>query len=298
MPNDRLFHKRAGHSAKVNSLTDFEELAWRYYIESADDFGVMRFSAITLQADHDRMARKPAKTVQRALARVEAVGLIKTFEHQKRTYCYQPDWQDWQKIDYPRATISPKPPTDELSDKTRELFAKHPGGWSKKKPRTCADDSQNIPQTFPEHSQNIPRTVPEGFGKPSGEIAPKPLAVSHKPLAVSREPVSASAPNARSKLPVFRGQRLVVFDWMLDDLARMLGKHNDAFDLHAWFYALDQQAVDSDTVIPQRDGGKWLQDRTMEEAVRRGLPLSAGQTHNPKTAGNLAAAARFVARGQ
>jgi uncharacterized protein YdaU (DUF1376 family) len=104
--------------------------------------------------------------------------------------------------------------------------------------------------------------------------------------------------DARSKRPIFKGQRFVVFEWMLDDLTRMLGAHAHAFDLHSWFYKLDQQAVDSDIVIPQRDGGKWLQDRTHEEALRRGLPIAAAASHNPKTAGNLAAAARFVARGR
>ena len=104
--------------------------------------------------------------------------------------------------------------------------------------------------------------------------------------------------DARSKRPIFRGQRLTVFEWMFDDLRRMLGKHTEDFDLHAWFYTLDAQAVASDVLIPQRDGGKWLQERTMEEAMRRGLPLAVTGSHNPKTAGNLAAAARFVARGQ
>lgn len=84
---------------------------------------------------------------------------------------------------------------------------------------------------------------------------------------------------------------------MQDDLCRLLGKHAHDFDLHSWFYALDAQVVESGVILPQRDGGKWLQERTQEEAIRRGLPL-ATQGHNPKTAGNLAAAARFVARGQ
>ena len=174
MPDDRLFHKRLGHSEKVNSLTDFEELVWRAYILSADDFGVMRFSAVTLQADSDRMANKPAKAVQKALERVATVGLIQTFDHQGRRYCYQNDWADWQKVEYPRATINPPPPSDDLSPKTRELFAKHPGGWGKKKPQTSAEHSPNVLQTSAERSE---------------EISPKPLAVSlsREPLAVSRE---------------------------------------------------------------------------------------------------------------
>src|SRR4051794_12258086 len=119
MPDDRLFHKRAGHSEKVNSLTDFEELVWRCYIMSADDFGVMRFSAITLQADSDRMASKPAKAIQRALERIEAVGLVETFQHQGRSYAFQRDWQDWQRVEYPRSTVNPAPPINRLTDTTQ-----------------------------------------------------------------------------------------------------------------------------------------------------------------------------------
>jgi uncharacterized protein YdaU (DUF1376 family) len=103
--------------------------------------------------------------------------------------------------------------------------------------------------------------------------------------------------DARSGRPIFRGQRFVVFEWMLDDLRRLLGSHTDGFDLHAWFFDLDAQLVAESFVVPQRDGGRWLQDRTLAEAIRRGLPLAA-QPSTGKTAGNAAAAARFIARGQ
>jgi hypothetical protein len=79
---------------------------------------------------------------------------------------------------------------------------------------------------------------------------------------------------ARSKRPIFTGQRLVVFEWQVDALMRMLGDHTDAFDLHGWFEALDQKARDSCLVIPQRDNGAWLHAQTLEEARRRGLPIA------------------------
>lgn len=118
--------------------------------------------------------------------------------------------------------------------------------------------------------------------------------------SVSSDFSQKSEPRAdhRSNRPIFKGQRFVVFEWMLDDLARMLGPHTESFDLHAWFFELDASIVESGFVVPQRDGGKWLHDRTHTEAIKRGLPIAASVTHNPKTAGNLAAAARFVARGQ
>lgn len=95
------------------------------------------------------------------------------------------------------------------------------------------------------------------------------------PIPASTNPIPAlpspSVPNSRSKHPIFKGQRFTVFDWQLEDLGRLLGDHTEAFDLHAWFYELDQQAVKSKDLIPQRDGGKWLEARTLEEAQRRGL---------------------------
>jgi hypothetical protein len=79
---------------------------------------------------------------------------------------------------------------------------------------------------------------------------------------------------ARSKWPIFKGQRLVVFEWQMDDLTRMLGSHTNDFDLHMWFRTLDAYAVESACVIPQRDGGAWVQGQTLVEARRRGLPVA------------------------
>jgi len=59
----------------------------------------------------------------------------------------------------------------------------------------------------------------------------------------------------------------------LDDCIRILGPHTDAFDLHEWFFALDSEYQQSGALIPQRDGGQWLQARLIVEAQRRGLSL-------------------------
>jgi hypothetical protein len=61
---------------------------------------------------------------------------------------------------------------------------------------------------------------------------------------------------------------------MLADLLRVLGPHAEAFDLHEWFFTLDKQAAENGLVVPQRDGGQWLQAQTLAEARRRGLPLA------------------------
>lgn len=105
------------------------------------------------------------------------------------------------------------------------------------------------------------------------------------PISDLRSPVSVQpkeTPNGRSKRPIFKGQRLVVFEWMLDDLVRLLGPHVEAFDLHEWFFTLDARCLKNGVVPPPRDGGEWLQAETLSEAQRRGLPLRTGVPSNGK----------------
>jgi hypothetical protein len=163
MPDDRLFHKRLGHSEKVNKLTDFEDRVWRSYILSADDFGVMRFSAVTLQADHDYLGSRPAKLVLRALERVHELDLVVTFEHQGRTYCAQADWQNHQRVKHPRQTINPKPPPEQLerfSHATRQLFDYWPG----KKKETVQEDSGNSSAPVVDLARARPREMANANG--------------------------------------------------------------------------------------------------------------------------------------
>lgn len=135
MPQDRFIHPCFGHSDKVTKLTDFEFRVWIQYLASSDDFGVMRASAVTLRADSDALDAKPERVVQRALEHVISFGLLEVFEHQSRRYVYQRDWQKYQKVEYPRPTMNPKPPAEALAtcaETTRALFEKHPGGQGRK----------------------------------------------------------------------------------------------------------------------------------------------------------------------
>lgn len=199
MPDDRLFHKRLGHSEKVGRLTDFEYIVWHAYILSADDFGVMRFSALSLQADHDRIASRPQKTVQRALERVREVGLLVTFAHQGRLYCAQPDWQNHQRVKYPRQTINPKPPAELLatcSHATRQLFESHPG----RSGRPVSEHLENVSETFPKDSPKICEAVRELARAPGREEANANanglrLPANGTATALAREPSPSELPD-------------------------------------------------------------------------------------------------------
>lgn len=87
---------------------------------------------------------------------------------------------------------------------------------------------------------------------------------------------SSSSSTARSKRPMFCGQRFVVFDWQVEDLIRLLGSQClQAFDLHEWFFALDARAVQSGELVPQRDNGNWLRQQTLAEVQQRGFQVLA-----------------------
>lgn len=120
--------------------------------------------------------------------------------------------------------------------------------------------------------------------------------VNKKEFVGSSEGVQGK-PKARSAdpRPIFVGQRLTVFGWMLDKCEGILGDHFDAFDLHDWFYALDAATVKSGEVLPDRGTWPWLQARLVAEAQRRGLNIRMATTEAPKTARDYEAETRAQA---
>jgi hypothetical protein len=98
------------------------------YMIACDDYGVMRCSVQTIQDVNEALARRPQKTIERALLAIVDVGLLMSFDHQSRAYLCQWDWQTWQHVKHPRSTIHPAPPIPVLNrcdDATKTLFREH-----------------------------------------------------------------------------------------------------------------------------------------------------------------------------
>lgn len=136
MPADRFSHPKERQHEGISKLKDFEFRVWDQYKLSADDFGVMERVPWRLKADNPALACRSDKSLIKALERLVKLGILRSFTAGPRTFLYQHDWQTFQKIDYPRPTVDPKPPAEllaECDDVTRLLFDKHPGGKGRKK---------------------------------------------------------------------------------------------------------------------------------------------------------------------
>ena len=109
-------------------------------------------------------------------------------------------------------------------------------------------------------------------------------------------------PTARSKRPIFTGTRFVLFEWQLDDLRRLLGDQAlEAFELDAFLHDLNAKAERSGQIVPQRDGGAWLQAQVLAEARKRGLTVAEAPSvapTNKRIAGLVAGGQAFLRREQ
>jgi hypothetical protein len=111
--------------------------------------------------------------------------------------------------------------------------------------------------------------------------------VTTKPRTTPRtdnQPVLAAEPRteARSKRPIFSCSRFVVWEWLFDDLRKLLGPHLEDFYLDEWFYTLSAKADAERLTLNKHDAGKWIYDETVAEAERRGLRGSGNTTLTPE----------------
>lgn len=300
MPDDRLIHKAFGQSEKIHKLTDFEKLAWLSYKLAADDFGVMRFSAITLQEAARFLERKPAKIVMRALETVRDVALIQTFDHQDRLYCYDRAWQTWQKITHPRQTKQPAPPLETCDLNTQFLFTLHPNGGKL--------SSWQHPSLRPKKGGSTPEVLPEATGSRQGvdrEVSrpdSRPMVVDVGNGGVRGGVRGSGEFPARAKL---HGDGVMAGTLHRDHLnchqpcvricisekqhALLLARHGGDESAMDAFYAEVRSRLDPSVPIGDKPWNFW----DAQFSARFGTMAP----QNPRTAGTAGAAARFIARG-
>jgi hypothetical protein len=159
-------------SEKVGGLTDTESRVWlEGYMLCADDYGVLEYEPYAVQAGSRALGAKPARVVLRCLQRLVEIGLLTSFEVQGKPYLCQLDWQDWQRIRWPRETAKPLPPApiiSRCSAATQELFrlrlTRHSPATS---PDSGPDESRNGFGTSPAKESRV-RVNGYGYGYGEG----------------------------------------------------------------------------------------------------------------------------------
>lgn len=128
---------------------------------------------------------------------------------------------------------------------------------------------------------------PEQVGERSADV-PGRVRVGKIVDLRSSEKERERKPNSESRWPIFKGNRLVVFDWMLTTLQRTLGPHADAMEWDTWLDAADQRALKEPTVAA--DWWPWLQEQLLDEARTRGWTVGAAVSDMSKTLADQQAA--------
>jgi hypothetical protein len=104
---------------------------------------------------------------------------------------------------------------------------------------------------------------------------PQPRTTTTPDLSASNVPIPAAGGNGKG--PIFACRRFEVWQWLMDDLKKLLGPSFDAFDLSAWFHTLEARADTEGLVLHKREAGRWIYDATVEEAERRGLRIASSR---------------------
>ncbi len=157
----------------------------------------------------------------------------------------------------------------ESADTTHERAIKGAQARWKQSP----SNAQASAQAKPEECAPSPSPSPSLSQAPSQSPIPVPKKDMVSRAVAVIKANGTSGGSARSNRPIFRGQRFVVFDWMLDDISQMLGPAFEDFGLDEFFDRLDKIAARQNVVLPKPQVWPWIQSRVIAEAASRGLPV-------------------------
>jgi hypothetical protein len=193
----RFLHAAVGHSQKVDQLTDLAYRVWTQYLLSADDFGVMRATAVTVQAQNRTLARHTVEEIDACLEQLLAVGLVGVFPHQGERFFYQPDWQDFQRLAWPAKTLNPAIPValrGGCSPATLLLLTVYPGGRRvPSKSKLLSEPQKTAVEAQPENSGSTSEVLQK-----YSETPPKVLSNNFLPEALSLKAKAKDKANAKA----------------------------------------------------------------------------------------------------
>ncbi len=268
MARGRMISKSLSTSEKFASLSDvagalaeFCQTLYPLVVVHADDFGRLQGDAFTVKHTCFPTSPRTIAEFSDALANLHNVGLLRLYSVESKRYIQIENFD---------------PHQQGLHKRTQSTFPEIPGD-SRKLPESIGNSGLREGKGRELKGREQNRTE-EKIPVISNQVDREVGAPIKAPFGVPRNGSNGTnghqtEPNMRSKHPVFKGQRFVVFDWQYEDLGRLLGPHFEDFDLDLWFDRLDKQLVKDKQVVPQRDKGEWLQARCLEEAKKRGLSI-------------------------
>jgi len=275
MADTRILHRAAGDSEKIAGLSDVEYRVWTQYILSADDFGVMPASAFVLQADNRALRARTTKAVQKALEAVIASGLVQTFVHQGERYLWQPDWQDWQTIRYPRESTRPVPSDlRPATAKTQELFGKHSA--------SSPQDFGNISETSQSLTRAGGRETLTPTQTPTQTLTPTPRTEPlHRPSSMGSTETLINGRSQRqhgTHWRCYEARGLCITPWIGEELmARLGGDESTRRErLKAWADA--KVAATGDHTIGDKPDDWWRKQFAKDHGVESSTPSRAAQS--------------------
>lgn len=281
MPDFRLLQPSAGNSAKLSGLSHLEHRAWTQCLLSADDFGVMRQSASVVRGDNAALEREPFAEIEACLKQLVSVGLLLEFDHQGLAYVCDPVWQDHQHVRYPRRSHHPVPSPEVLkrcSDATRKLFAEF------RKSAKSSKGSAKLAHANANANADL-------FGKEKSARKERGKQAAALPSSPVRTLLDAYV--ARFKERYGTAPQV---DYAKDGAIFKALASQHAIEMIAG--ALDTYFGDVDPFIA-RSGHTLTLFRSQFNRFLAAASRPASQAFgtSPRTAGNFAAAERFVSRG-